>query len=512
MNKIKESFKSPFWFTVYSTFIFGLAVHLFGIVNVLHNHDDISEQPAGVGTTLTSGRWFLEILSKLFKNNFEGNYNLPYFNGILFLILIAVSAGFLVSVFKIKNRFLGSVIGMILISFPSAVSTLFFKYTAAYYGLAILLSVLAVWFLKKYKFGFPLSCLCVALALGIYQAYLPLTASIFVLLLIKESLEEQKITFGKILGRGIYYCSSMLAGLILYYIILQMFLHYYDISLSSYQGISDMGNFQISALPGLIKTTYVSFFMLPLKDYCNLAQMGFVKFSYFALGIISIAIILWHIVKTKKNILVSAITAVLLIVFPVAVNLIAVMCPNSTIYTLMVHSFAIVLCVPVILIDIMPEKPELPKLQKGVKAVVLALLLSVICCYSYLANVNYTAMYYTNRQAENYLNSMVVQIRMTEQYDSSKKWAFIGDKIEDPLIKNAWEKAPMYGGKGSTYINAYSRNRWIQQYFGYKIPIANEETVRKLKKQPEVKEMPCWPDSGSIKVIDDTVVIKLQNE
>lgn len=70
----------------------------------------------------------------------------------------------------------------------------------------------------------------------------------------------------------------------------------------------------------------------------------------------------------------------------------------------------------------------------------------------------------------------------------------------------------MYGGKGSTYINAYSRNRWIQQYFGYKIPIANEETVRKLKKQPEVKEMPCWPDSGSIKVIDDTVVIKLQNE
>ena len=42
MQKIRESFKKPFWFTVYSTFIFGLAVHLFGIVNVLHNHDDIS--------------------------------------------------------------------------------------------------------------------------------------------------------------------------------------------------------------------------------------------------------------------------------------------------------------------------------------------------------------------------------------------------------------------------------------------------------------------------------------
>ncbi len=512
MQKIRESFKKPFWFTVYSTFIFGLAVHLFGIVNVLHNHDDISEQPAGVGTTLSSGRWFLDILSKFFKSNFEGNYNLPYFNGILFLILIAVSAGVLVSVFKIKNRYLGSIMGMILVSFPSAVSTLFFKYTSAYYGLAILLSVLAVWILKKYRFGFPLSCLCTALALGIYQAYLPITASIFVLLLIKEALEERKITFGKIIGRGIYYCASMIVGLILYYIILKIFLHCYDVSLSNYQGISDMGNFQLSALPGLIRKTFVSFCMLPLKDYCNLAQMNFIKFAYLALGIISIAVILWHMIKTKKNILVSAITTVLLIVFPFAVNLIVVMCPNSTIYTLMVYSFAIVLCVPIVLINMMPENPDLPKIQKGIKTVIIALLLSVICCYSYLANVNYTAMYYTNRQAENYLNSMVVQIRMADHYDASKKWAFIGDKIEDPLIKNAWEKAPMYGGKGSTYINAYSRNRWIQQYFGYKVPMADKDTVNKLAHSEEVQNMPCWPDNGSVRVIDDTVVIKLQNE
>ena len=57
----KEIIKKP-WFSAFvSGTATGIATHLFGLVNVLHNFDDIAVQPAGYGTGLRSGRWLLTI-------------------------------------------------------------------------------------------------------------------------------------------------------------------------------------------------------------------------------------------------------------------------------------------------------------------------------------------------------------------------------------------------------------------------------------------------------------------
>lgn len=64
----------------------GLLVHLFGLVNVLHNYDDIAQQPRGYGTGVTSGRWLLSIMGD-FCDAIGGNFNLPTVNGLLFLLL-----------------------------------------------------------------------------------------------------------------------------------------------------------------------------------------------------------------------------------------------------------------------------------------------------------------------------------------------------------------------------------------------------------------------------------------
>ena len=46
----------------------------------------------------------------------------------------------------------------------------------------------------------------------------------------------------------------------------------------------------------------------------------------------------------------------------------------------------------------------------------------------------------------------------------------------------------------------------MQNYLGYFYTPASEEIVQKL--ESETKDMPSYPDSGSIKVIDGTVVVK----
>ena len=74
---------------------FGFFGHLFGLVNILHNHDDIWNQPMGFGAGITSGRWLLSILGRVSQKLGLG-YNLPTVNGIIFLVLIAVSAGIVI--------------------------------------------------------------------------------------------------------------------------------------------------------------------------------------------------------------------------------------------------------------------------------------------------------------------------------------------------------------------------------------------------------------------------------
>ena len=510
MNNLKKRLNSPAYAAMIITFIFGIAVHLFGLLNTMHNHDDINNQPSGFGTGVESGRWLLTILGKI-AQHIMGNYTLTWFNGVLFIALLAVSVGFVVATFKLKSLKSGALIGMIFVVFPTATCTLLFRYTAPYYGLAILFAVLAVWVIGKIRFAFFISAALTAMSLGIYQGYLPLTASLFVLLLLKQTLDED-LDFLAMFKQGIFYCATMVAGLVSYYVILQFSLRYYGVELLDYQGISDMGKLPLSDLFGVIMTAFSSYGALVTEDYCSLAQIGLLKIAYSLAYVIFVAMIVIAIIGKKRRIGTVAAIVFLCAAFPLAGNLIVVMCPNSRIRTLMVYSMVILLWAPLLLMESMPPCPAVKKkLASFSRKSVFAVILVAIFSYSYLAQVNYASQYFANRQMENYMNALVVQVRMTEGFDTEKKWAFVGN-ISDPLFKNRWLYADVYtDNMDSEYLlNSYSREEWIKYYFGYTVPLAWESNVAELQKMEEVQNMPCWPNEGSIMVIGNYVVIKFQ--
>lgn len=485
---------------------FGILAHLFGIVMILNNYDSIIAQPASYGTGITSGRWFLTILGDI-VGKCGGNYSLSVVNGMLLFLFLAISAGFLVSAIQIQNRASAILIGMLFVVFPSATSIMFFRYTAGYYGIAILLAVLAAWILEKPKYGIFLSALFTALSLGIYQAYVPLTIGIFVLILIRQTLQENAAIKG-ILRQGIRQCIALILGLALYYICLKISLCVYKTALSDYQGVGDMGRFALRDIPELIWRTFRTFCTFPVKNYCGLADTKFLKLLYGVLALLTFAQLGYVLLSKTIKPANKAAVILLFLVFPIAVNFVVIMCPNSWIYTLMVYGFVLVPCVPAVIGECLPD---IPPTKYGKKAVS-AFLLILIMAYANGANVNYTALYYANRQTENYLNAMIVQVRMTDGFDTEKEWAFIGS-IDDPLMYNPWQDVAIYGGNNASYelINKYSRNWWVQYSFGYAIPQASEEKTQQLAELQEVKAMPCWPDEGSVKVVGDTVVIKFQN-
>lgn len=502
MEKIENRWKSPEGIAIVTAVLGGIVVHLFGLVNILHNYDDIAVQPNGYGTGITSGRWFLTLFGNFVKDNL-GGYNLSWINGVLFILLLAVASGFFVSAFEIKNVKSAMLIGLAFVCFPAVTSTLFFSYTAPYYGLAILFSVLAAWVVEKYKWGIILSIVFTAMSLGIYQAYVPITIGMFVLLLIKRALRSDA-QLKELICRGVYYCLNLILGLLFYFVCLKVLLVLYGMELSDYQGVGNMGQISLVELPQLIWQAFRSFCMLPISDYCSLAHTPVLKLAYILLFVVTAGMIGYILIKKVKKMELVIFTLLLCIVFPIAVNFVVIMCPDSNIYTLMVYAFVLVLAMPVIVLEELPVKNVMPVAAYAVLAVIISL-------YAYYANVNYTSLYYANRQTENYCNSLVTQVRMTEGFDTEKEWAFIG-KVKDPLLSNTWQEVPYYGGNATNVklLTSYSWYRWIENYMGYELPMASDETIEQLKNSEEVQQMPCWPNAGSIKVVEDTVVIKFE--
>ena len=507
----KTNYKRPEWTAALAAMICGCVTHLFGLATVLHNNDDIGQQPYGYGTGITSGRWLLSVLGDIVGEN-GGNYNLPFVNGLIYLGLLALCAGLLVSTLHIKNRKLAALVGLLFVTFPSAAATMFFRYTVVYYGIAMFLAIFAVWILERHRFGLLFSVLCIACSLGIYQAYIPTTIGLFVLLLLKHTLENQTNVWG-LIRKGLYDCVVLMLGLLTYYLLLNLFLVLYGTELSNYNGVNNMGNLAFSDIPGLIKEAVYAFGTLPLKNYCGLANMKWIRICYILLAAVSLALLAYVLFVRIKKISLIFFAGLLCCLFPIAVNFVVIMCPDGFIYTIMQYAFVLIGCVPVIILECLPIGNEQFDKGKALLEKTIAVILSVLVfCYAYDTNVNYMSCYYANRQTENYLNALIIQVRMTEGFDTEKEWAFIGN-IEDPLFRNPWQYEIRIGGNEAAYslVNRDTRYFWIQNYFGYTIPVASDEKIAQLSINEEVKSMPCWPNDGSIKIINDTIIIKCQD-
>ena len=118
--------KHPEMIAIIAALVSGIVVHIFGLVNVLQNYDNVIVQPYGYGISVHSGRWSLLLLGQA-MHVFFGTYNLPWLNGVLFIFFIALTAGVIVCVFDMKCPISAAIIGITFVAFPSATATLLFK-------------------------------------------------------------------------------------------------------------------------------------------------------------------------------------------------------------------------------------------------------------------------------------------------------------------------------------------------------------------------------------------------
>lgn len=502
-KKIDKRFKITFIWTL----IIGLFTHFFVLANVLNNHDNIRFTPFRAGADLPSGRWVLYLVNDKW-HKIWGVYNLTFLNGILTIVLISVSACIIVNIYDVKSMLSCVLIGGIVITFPSIVSLMFFSFTAPYYGLAICVATLAVYLYKKYKYGFIPAILCIAFSMGIYQAYLPWTIALFVLLLLTKCIGEEWNLYRTIVN-GIKSVGVILGGLLGYFAILNFFLWKDNVVLDTYQGINSMGRIELKELPGIIKKIIKNCAFLYKSNYFSITTTKIVRDAVLILMIGSLLFVVVYMITNKKR-LSNIISVLMLGVFlMIAADSIEIMCPGSDIYCLMVYGMAVLFFTPIVLNELYPLKLSgvCAKLKCGGKWIVLLASLPLIINFTWQANGNYMSGYWTTEQTVAYFETLVTRIKSVDGYSDKYPVAFIGENYEDDSFSNSWQNTPFwYGGHTSILINRYSRDWFMSNYLGYTYETVSDEMLQKL--EVETKDMPSYPDSGSIAVIDGVVVVK----
>ena len=162
-GKIRKEWKAAFL----GCFLAGLLVHMPVLLSDIPNHDGLDSMYFDQNM-ITSGRWFLTVACGI-----SSYYTIPWFIGLLGLFYLSCAAAAVCELLEVRKAWAGAVVGCLMAVFPAVASTFAYVFTLDGYMMGILLAVLAVLFTKKLRLGFLPGAVCLALSMGIYQAYLP---------------------------------------------------------------------------------------------------------------------------------------------------------------------------------------------------------------------------------------------------------------------------------------------------------------------------------------------------
>lgn len=514
-----NSIQKRYRITFFAAIIFGLCAHLYQFTNKMFNYDELGHTPKGFGSGISLGRWGLELLGDITDRLF-GTYSLPFLNGLLTLFLIAFSACLIVSTLDIKDYVFCALVGGICAVFPTITCTYFFMYTAPYYGMALLLSALSGYLVIRHR-GI-VSYLCAILALtfatGIYQAYYPVAVCLAIISIAVFAYYDEGDT-KDIIKKGCCYVSFLLLALVLYLLINQLVVRFSGVQLSEYQNVGQMSSLTVGDIGKGIVRCYSSYFSLMLtRDVYQLNPTIFTKIALLLLNLSVAVICVMNLFDQHKKFVNRLLHLAAIAVFPVGVFLIYLMAPNSSVYSLMVYPCLFAFLLPITLCNRMMGQDIQNSKGKIVGQMItwMSALLTTICIFIYVwfANGNYQALQYTNYHDLTYYTVIMAQVKGTEGFHQEMPVVFVGTEIQDATNQagSLVDERFNLSGKSQTNINTYANGNLFSQYLGFTPVTLPWAEIERVSETQEVKGMPCYPDDGSIKIVDGNLIVKLADD
>ena len=527
----------------------GVLAHMYMLTNKLPNYDELTFGAEGIGVTVSSGRWGLEVLHQLSTLLVGGSYSLPWLGGLMAIVFMGLAACYVVKFLDIRQDSLCVLIGSVLVVFPAFTCAMFFMFTARYYAFAIFVMTWGLYQFDRllsladrrkqagehgWQLRFVMAWVagigCVLAATSVFQAYFPLAAGLCVVKLIQMCLREQGDRYGKVFRTAWIYLGMLVAGVILYIVSAKMAAALTGETLSGYRGVNQMGTIRAEQIPWMVKEVYKSVWLLFTSDFYQVNPTVFLRIVLAAccIGTAVLAFVcMLPKCKEKGGLLLTGELVVFTLVLPFCMNGIIVMQPDSWFYTLMEYGVVIVLICPLAVLSVVLEQDCAmrragngggsrmgtgPRIRQIADIVITFGILACVAVYIWFDNGNYVTMDFAYRSAESYFTSMLTQVRMTEGYTDEMPVYVLGwdSEIADKsFAANGELEVFNIAGKNDSLVRAWNWYAFLETYLNFRQFDWDEAAIDALWSSPEAEAMPCYPDQGSVARLGDGIVIKI---
>lgn len=526
LKKAMTSIPFAVWVAVMAALVFGFITHIQSFSGFILNWDSVKDslysvQSGGTGL-LSQGKWLSPVLPTLLKTVLIGSAN-----GIAAVLYISLSAGIVVWTLKIRNVIFSGLVGMLMVSFPSVMSS--FSYAGEeFWYLTLLMAVLAVYLTATYKYGFIGGIVCLTLSLGNYQAFIGAAASMFVFLCILDLLQTEK-TEWEVIKTGLKYVAVLLISILFYYGILQLALHVTGTPLATYRGIdSVLSGFSVKNLWEAAVGSYEKVLRFFWDDAYGRADPRDI-WAYHIAVLVGAAAVCIAVKRNEvyRKPLRMLILGTLVFLMPLAVHAIGILGQNPNTHWIMIYSFVLIFVFIAKLSEALAGQnhgktentvPENEKRQGNVTTIAVqwaavGILVSILMNWFTTTNMGYARLKASFEGA--YANSLIMMQEVLElpDYSPDKPLAVIGkDKTyTGDVFGSSLNRFTGVSGGRNFLIDNTRRVAFIRDYIGINLPAASTAKSAELSKTAEFKEMPCYPSPGFAKVIDGCLVVKLSD-
>ena len=390
---------------------------------------------------------------------------------------------------------------------PSVIEQHLVIYMAYVYGFSLLMTVLASYLVltKKGWPSFVVAVLALACGMGGYQAWIGFATGAIVMTLMLDCLQERPLPeifrrAGKALAMG-------LLGAAVYFAVLQLEIHRYNIELSDKGGLSNFGAGSfLGGLGSKILQAYRDF-----KDYFTSGPNHTGKILLvILLGTAVLLFLGWlHLVRRRKP--QAVLLAVLGLLLPLAINIVDVLIEGN-INVLMSHPMQ--LMVPFALVLAEQARgcgawEKLARVGAGAAAVVLCWLCTVTAyasyrtvalAYEYVDTLS-TAILTRVFNSTDYTSDTRVLIAGLPDESEAQKFNFLFDK-------SAYTKNMVFWDGRAGVLGNWKH--YLYDYHGVWIGEVDTDEYYDIIDSEAFKEMPVYPAEGSLEKFDDILVVKLE--
>ena len=495
IEKIKKNILPQWKICFFSALIMGIIAHIYKITNWLPNWDSLvfRYDPQNM---ISMGRWFLPVVCA--PSSF---YDLPLVAGLLAIIFHSLGAVCICKMFDVKKNMTAALIGALVATFPTVTSVMMYNYVADGYALAFLFSCIAAMLLIKEKPNYIVAVIMIAFSTGIYQAYITVTIMLLLLHLILELIYKPDIK--KSLLKSLRFLISGALGMALYYILLTVIRVITKTQLLDYQGFGNAASLEgldiLGSLYG-IKESFINYFF----DFSK----GINSFGIINCIVLALTLILYlaDIIKNKISFSKILLLAVYVIFLPIGASVLTFINSGIDYHNLMKMGFLIFY----LFFILQYEKADAVK-----SWAILSVATILVFNYVIIANIGYHKLNMAYEKSYGTLIRIADRIEQTEGAENCDSICVIGALSDSEAY--SVNLPPDLTGATDGYI-LRSDDEIVGQsvlcsalndYCGKNYKFLTHKDKLGMTGLADASNMEVWPKKGSVKVIDNTIVIKL---